>query len=77
VEEGRGATIHTPLIELSKREIIERGLALGVDYSITLTCYDPGSDGAACGRCEACLLRLKGFREGGMEDPAAYQAVRR
>jgi 7-cyano-7-deazaguanine synthase len=75
VEEGRRMMIHTPLISLSKREIIERGLALGVDYSITLTCYDPSSDGAACGRCEACLLRLKGFREGGMEDPAVYQAV--
>jgi 7-cyano-7-deazaguanine synthase len=75
VEEGRRVTIHTPLIELSKREIIERGLALGVDYSITLTCYDPAPDGAACGRCEACLLRLRGFREAGMEDPAPYQTV--
>ena len=75
VEEGRRMTIHTPLISLSKREIIERGLALGVDYGITLTCYDPSSDGAACGRCDACLLRLKGFREAGMEDPAAYQVV--
>jgi 7-cyano-7-deazaguanine synthase len=75
VEEGRKLTIHTPLIDLSKREIIERGLALGLDYSLTLTCYDPSPEGAACGRCEACLLRLKGFREGGMEDPAAYQAV--
>jgi 7-cyano-7-deazaguanine synthase len=75
VEEGRRLTIHTPLIELSKREIIERGLALGVDYGITLTCYDPAPDGAACGRCEACLLRVKGFREAGMEDPAAYQTV--
>jgi 7-cyano-7-deazaguanine synthase len=73
VEEGRRMTIHTPLISLSKREIIERGLALGVDYAITLTCYDPSSDGAACGRCGACLLRLKGFREAGMEDPAMYQ----
>ena len=77
VEEGRRITIHTPLIQLSKREIIERGLALGVDYSETLTCYDPGPQGEACGRCEACLLRLRGFREAGMEDPAAYQAVRR
>jgi 7-cyano-7-deazaguanine synthase len=74
VEEGRRITIHTPLIDLSKREIIERGLALGVDYSITLSCYDPAEDGAACGRCDACLLRLKGFREGGMEDPAPYQS---
>ncbi|HEV8456033.1 MAG TPA: 7-cyano-7-deazaguanine synthase QueC [Gemmatimonadales bacterium] len=75
VEEGRRMTIHTPLISLSKREIIERGLALGVDYGITLTCYDPSSDGAACGRCDACQLRLKGFREAGVEDPAPYQAV--
>lgn len=75
VEEGRRLTIHTPLIELSKREIIERGVGLGVDYSITLSCYDPASDGAACGRCEACLLRLKGFKEGGLEDPAPYQSV--
>jgi 7-cyano-7-deazaguanine synthase len=75
VEEGRRLTIHTPLIELSKREIIERGLALGVDYGMTLSCYDPAPDGAACGRCEACLLRLKGFRESGMEDPARHQSV--
>jgi 7-cyano-7-deazaguanine synthase len=75
VEQGQQLQIHTPLIELSKREIVERGLALGVDFSITLTCYDPDSEGRACGRCEACLLRLKGFREAGMEDPAEYQAV--
>jgi 7-cyano-7-deazaguanine synthase len=75
VEGGRRLTIHTPLIALSKREIIEQGLALGVDYGITLTCYDPAPDGAACGRCEACLLRLKGFREVGMEDPGPYQSV--
>jgi 7-cyano-7-deazaguanine synthase len=75
VEDGRPITIHTPLIELSKREIIEQGLALGVDYGLTLTCYDPSAEGLACGRCEACLLRLKGFREVGMEDPAGYQIV--
>jgi 7-cyano-7-deazaguanine synthase len=73
VEEGRRLSIHTPLIELSKREIIQRGLGLGVDFGITLTCYDPNRDGAACGHCEACLLRLKGFREAGLEDPAPYQ----
>lgn len=77
VEQGRRLTIHAPLIELSKREIIERGLGLGVDYGLTLTCYDPTPDGVACGHCEACLLRLKGFREAGVEDPARYQAVRR
>jgi 7-cyano-7-deazaguanine synthase len=77
VEQGQQLTVHTPLIELSKREIVERGLALGLDFSLTLTCYDPDSEGRACGRCEACLLRLKGFHEAGLEDPAAYQAVRR
>jgi 7-cyano-7-deazaguanine synthase len=70
VEEGKRLTIHTPLIALSKGEIIRQGLALGVDYGMTLTCYDPAPDGVACGRCEACLLRLKGFREAGIEDPA-------
>jgi 7-cyano-7-deazaguanine synthase len=75
-EEGRRLTIHTPLISMSKRQIIELGLTLGVDYGLTLTCYDPASDGAACGRCEACLLRLKGFRDAGVEDPAVYQMVR-
>jgi 7-cyano-7-deazaguanine synthase len=77
VEQGRRLTIHTPLISLSKREIIERGLALGVDYGMTLTCYDPSPEGLACGRCEACLLRLKGFQELGMNDPARYQTVNR
>jgi 7-cyano-7-deazaguanine synthase len=76
VEQGQQLTIHTPLIELSKREIVERGLALGLDFGQTLTCYDPDSEGRACGRCEACLLRLKGFREAGLKDPAAYQTVR-
>ena len=75
VEDKRKLTIHTPLISLSKRQIIEQGLALGVDYGITLTCYDPSPDGVACGRCEACLLRLKGFREAGLEDPAPYTPV--
>jgi 7-cyano-7-deazaguanine synthase len=75
VEDGRRLTIHTPLIELSKREIVERGMALGVDYGITMTCYDPAPDGAACGRCEACILRLRGFREAGLGDPAPYQTV--
>lgn len=74
-EGGRRFTIHTPLIQLTKREIVERGIGLGVDYSLTLSCYDPAPDGAACGRCDACLLRLKGFRESGREDPARYQAA--
>ncbi|HEY8258370.1 MAG TPA: 7-cyano-7-deazaguanine synthase QueC [Gemmatimonadales bacterium] len=71
---GPATTVHTPLIRLSKREIIAQGLALGVDYGVTSTCYDPAPDGAACGRCEACLLRLKGFQEAGIPDPAPYQA---
>ncbi|HEX6435035.1 MAG TPA: 7-cyano-7-deazaguanine synthase QueC [Gemmatimonadales bacterium] len=75
VEAGDRVTIHTPLIRLSKRQIIERGRALGVDFGMTLTCYHPAPDGAACGRCEACLLRLKGFRDAGIEDPAVYQTV--
>jgi 7-cyano-7-deazaguanine synthase len=72
VEQGRRLTIHTPLIALSKREIIARGLALGIDYGLTLTCYDPAPDGAACGRCEACSLRLKGFSDVGIRDPGLY-----
>jgi 7-cyano-7-deazaguanine synthase len=72
-ELGQRFAIHTPLILLSKREIIERGVALGVDYGLTLSCYDPSAAGKACGRCDACQLRLKGFRENGLEDPARYQ----
>jgi 7-cyano-7-deazaguanine synthase len=75
VEEHRRITIHTPLIQLSKREIIDLGLALGVDFGLTLSCYDPSAEGIACGRCDACQLRLKGFREAGVEDPAKYQEV--
>lgn len=73
VEGQQRLTIHTPLIELTKAQIIERGLALGVDYSMTLTCYDPSPTGEACGHCDACLLRLKGFAEVGKTDPARYQ----
>lgn len=73
VEGQQRLTIHTPLIELTKAQIIERGLALGVDYSMTLTCYDPSPTGEACGHCDACLLRLKGFAETGLADPAQYQ----
>jgi 7-cyano-7-deazaguanine synthase len=75
VEQRLRLRIHTPLITLSKREIIEQGLALGVDFGLTRTCYDPAPDGAACGQCEACILRLKGFREAGMEDPVPYQSA--
>lgn len=73
VEQGRRLTIHTPLIRLTKAQIIQRGLELGVDYGVTLSCYDPSTDGRACGRCDACLLRLKGFREAGASDPIEYQ----
>ncbi len=68
--------VHTPLISLTKREIIATGLALGVDYSITRSCYDPSPSGAACGECDSCQLRLKGFRENGLTDPAPYQQER-
>jgi 7-cyano-7-deazaguanine synthase len=74
--EGAGIRIHTPLIDLSKADIVRRGLELGVDFALTLTCYDPSADGAACGRCEACLLRLKGFAEAGERDPANYRKDR-
>jgi 7-cyano-7-deazaguanine synthase len=64
--------IQTPLLHLSKREIVQLGLSLGVDYSITLSCYDPSPEGVACGHCDACPLRLKGFGEAGARDPAPY-----
>jgi 7-cyano-7-deazaguanine synthase len=70
---GAAIRIHTPLIALSKREIVLKGAELGIDFSLTSTCYDPAADGAACGRCEACRLRLKGFREAGVEDPVRYE----
>lgn len=64
--------IHTPLIDLSKAEIIRKGLSLNVDYSLTSTCYDPAPDGTACGECDACILRKKGFAEAGSVDPVLY-----
>ncbi len=71
--EGRGRfRIRAPLIEMSKAQIIRLGLALGVDYSLTHSCYDPAPDGAACGRCDSCRLRLAGFAEAGTEDPGKY-----
>ncbi|MBI3861047.1 MAG: 7-cyano-7-deazaguanine synthase QueC [Planctomycetia bacterium] len=73
VEGQQRVRIHTPLIRLSKAEIIRTGLALGVDYALTNSCYDPApASGAACGQCDACLLRLKGFAENGVADPVAY-----
>lgn len=74
--EGRQAlTIHTPLIQLTKAEIIRKGVELGVDYSLTVTCYDPSPTAEACGSCDACLLRLRGFSENGIRDPARYRTA--
>lgn len=73
VEGRQRMVIHTPLIDLSKAEIVRRGLALGVDYGVTCTCYDPSPTGLACGECDACLLRMRGFAENGMQDPAPYR----
>jgi len=71
--EGRGHfTIHAPLIEMTKAQIVGKGLSLGVDYSLTHSCYDPAADGAACGRCDACRLRLAGFAQAGAKDPGRY-----
>jgi len=70
--EGRKLTIHAPLQTMSKADIIRRGLELGVDYSLTSSCYDPDPHGHACGRCDACRLRLRGFAEAGATDPARY-----
>ena len=75
VEDGVRLRIHAPLLRLTKAEIVARGVALGLDYGMTSSCYEPAADGAACGRCESCLLRLKGFAEAGMPDPARYQAA--
>ena len=72
--EGGHLRIHTPLISLSKAEIIRLGSALGVEFALTWSCYDPTPEGAACGRCESCALRRKGFREAGVADPTRYQA---
>ena len=75
VEGRQHITIHTPLIDLTKAQIIQRGLELGVDYTLTRSCYDPSPNGEACGQCDACQLRLKGFRETGQADPAPYREV--
>jgi 7-cyano-7-deazaguanine synthase len=73
VEGGRPLRIHAPLIRKTKAEIIREGQRLGVDYSITSTCYDPTLNGLACGRCDACQLRLRGFADAGTSDPAPYR----
>ncbi|MGI8435834.1 MAG: 7-cyano-7-deazaguanine synthase QueC [Chthoniobacterales bacterium] len=72
--EGTRFQIHAPLLRLSKAEIVQRGAELGVDFSLTHSCYDPTPDGAACGRCDSCQLRLKGFADAGLVDPIRYAA---
>ena len=69
--EGHRITIHTPLIKMTKTQIIERGTELGVDFSLTTSCYDPSPEGAPCGHCDACLIRSAGFREANLPDPGS------
>ncbi|MFG2265190.1 7-cyano-7-deazaguanine synthase QueC [Streptomyces sp. NPDC048720] len=75
VEGTSKITLHSPLMTLSKADIVREGLRLGVDYSLTSSCYDPDEQGQACGKCETCLLRLKGFAEAGVKDPVQYQSA--
>lgn len=70
--EGRPVRIHAPLIELTKADIIRRGAVLGVDYALTVSCYQPNDEGTACGRCDACRLRRAGFEQAGVPDPTRY-----
>lgn len=72
VEGRQKLTIHTPLIALTKAQIVAKGIELGVDYALTSSCYDPSAEGAPCGQCDSCLLRQKGFRENGIADPLKY-----
>jgi 7-cyano-7-deazaguanine synthase len=71
--QGQAPEIRAPLIEMSKAEIIRRGAELGVDFSLTVSCYDPDPEGRACGRCDSCRLRRRGFRQAGLPDPTVYQ----
>ena len=73
VEGRQSLKIHTPLIALTKAQIVHKGIELGVDYSLTSSCYDPSPMGAPCGQCDSCLLRQKGFRENGLDDPLTYR----
>ena len=75
VERTADWRIHAPLIALSKAEIIRRGMALGIDYGLTHSCYDPDERGRGCGHCDSCQLRLKGFAEAGLTDPAPYMTA--
>ena len=72
VEGRQNLAIHAPLMHLTKAQIIHKGMELGVDYSLTSSCYDPGPDGKPCGQCDSCFLRRRGFRENGIEDPLPY-----
>lgn len=74
--EGRGVRIRAPLIQLSKAQTIALGRSLSVDYSLTTSCYDPDEEGTACGHCDACTLRLKGFADAGLQDPISYRVHR-
>ena len=71
-DEGRPFKVHAPLIRMTKAEIIRAGVALGVDYALTHSCYDPSPDGTSCGHCDSCLLRKRGFAEAGVPDPTRY-----
>lgn len=71
--EGQHLTVHTPLISLTKADIIRRGLSLGVNYGLTHSCYDPIGNGISCGECDSCQIRLKGFREADAVDPIQYR----
>ena len=73
--EGNSVTIHTPIINMTKAQIIKKGVSLGVDYGITHSCYNPTGDGKPCGRCDSCLLRKKGFEEAGVSDPLSETAA--
>lgn len=75
VEGAQRLTIHTPLIALTKAQIIQQGASLGIDYGLTISCYDPNPAGDACGGCDSCLLRAKGFYEAGVPDPTRYQST--
>ena len=73
--EGNAIKVHTPLIDLTKAQIITKGIELGVDYAQTHSCYDPDNSGAACGRCDSCVLRRNGFAGAGVPDPTRYSAI--
>jgi 7-cyano-7-deazaguanine synthase len=73
VEGKQKLRIHTPLIQMTKAQIIRKGLELNVDFRLTHSCYDPSATGEACGKCDSCLLRIKGFKEAGIQDPTIYK----